>query len=440
MTLRDADKPPTQPQSALWPNLLRAFVTLVLIAAIIGGAAAFQRHMVATKPQVAHTPSTERARAVTAQIATPGTVQPQLGLFGQITAGRSVDLRVLVAGEVTSVAATLVEGGAVKRDEALIQVDRFEYEGALVRARAELAEAEARIVESKARIEAERAAQRRAREQEEIARRETERFDTLQGRGFTSDAALDASRSRLAASRAALEARENQIIVLEAQIVREKAALDRLRWAVRLAERNIANTSLSAPYDGIVSNVAAEVGRLLNVNDRVATLVDPSRFEVRFSLTDAQYGRLVSEGLRLDGRAVEARWRGGGDQIVIKGIVDRLSPVVTSATGGFEVYARLLPSEATQALRPGAFVSVAMNDVAYPDVLRLPQAALHPGDRLFSIGSDDRLVALPATIAGYAGDDLLLRATVLPGTRIMTSRLPDAGPGLLVRVVPAAGG
>jgi RND family efflux transporter MFP subunit len=417
-------------------TLLRLLLSLALVAAIIAGALSFRRYLVATQPVAPRAPAAERARPVAVATVAPGTIEPVLTLYGQIVAGRSVDLRVLVAGEVVSVAAELVEGGRVAKDAALVAVEPFEYEGALVRARTELAEAEARIVETRARIVAERDARKRALEQEQIAEREVERLSTLQDRGATSSAALDQSKSRMAAAMAAVEARENQVRVLEAQLAREEATLDRLRWNVRKAERDIRNTTLRAPFEGIVSNVAAEAGRLLNVSDRIATLVDLDRFEVRFSLSDAQYGRLVSHGRGLEGRAVTVRWRGGATELEARGTIDRLSPTIASATGGFDVYARLERSPSTELLRPGAFVTVTTPDIRFTDVIRLPQSAIHPGGRIFSVGSDNRLVEIPAEIAGYVGSDALVRAAVPAGSIVMTSRLPDAGPGVLVKPQP----
>ncbi len=61
-------------------------------------------------------------------------------------------------------------------------------------------------------------------------------------------------------AQATVESRANQIVVLEAQLAREQAVLDRLRWNVRKASRDIENTTLTAPFGGILSNVAAETG------------------------------------------------------------------------------------------------------------------------------------------------------------------------------------
>ncbi len=84
--------------------------------------------MVATRPQVVQAPPVERARLVDARTITVGPVTPTLPVFGQVVAGRAVDLRVLVAGEVRRVAPGLAEGGMVRAGETIVAIERFDYE------------------------------------------------------------------------------------------------------------------------------------------------------------------------------------------------------------------------------------------------------------------------------------------------------------------------
>ena len=80
---------------------------------------------------------------------------------------------------------------------------------------------------------------------------------------------------------------------------------------MRQSERRLSETRLVAPFDAYVSDANAEVGRLLNVNDRVATLIDRNWIEIRFTLTDRQYGQIVSQEGTVVGRKIDVRWRLG---------------------------------------------------------------------------------------------------------------------------------
>jgi hypothetical protein len=61
---------------------------------------------------------------------------------------------------------------------------------------------------------------------------------------------------------------------------------------------------------------------------------------------------------------------------------------------------------------------------------------VHPGSRVFAVGEDDRLIEIPVSLAGYDGNDVLVRGKFKSGMRVMSSRLPDAGPGVLVQPRP----
>jgi len=46
------------------------------------------------------------------------------------------------------------------------------------------------------------------------------------------------------------------------------------------------------------------------------------------------------------------------------------------------------------------------------------------------------LIEIPVSLAGYDGNDVLVRGKFKSGMRVMSSRLPDAGPGVLVQPRP----
>jgi len=418
-------------RSGLLRMVGRVLVSLVLVAAAIGAGLGLFQYMLATRPPVTQAVTPERPRIIDSRMVTPGDVSPVLTLYGQITSGRSVDLRMLVAGEVRAIAPGMSEGGRVRAGEMLVEVDRFEFEGALVRARADLAEAEARLAETDARLKAERDGIARAREQLMISEREVARLTLLATREAASEAQLDQSRLRVSAARGTLETRENQIGILDAQRRREDAVLSRLRFAVAKAERDLENTRLVAPFDAIISNAAADRGRLLAVSDRVASLSDPSRVEVRFTLNDAQYGRLAAAGM-IEGRPVTVRWRAGEMVSEKPAIIARVAPTVAANTGGFDVFAVISNPERAAQLRPGAFVEVTAADRVVTAAVSLPASAIHAGDFVFVVGQNNRLQSVKITRVGFDGEAVVVRGDLKSGDVVMTSRLAEAAPGLLV--------
>lgn len=412
--------------------VLRQFLMVVLPFVVLAGAVAGFMYMYATRSIVPVDRPAERVRTVEAVVAQPEAVRANLVLYGQIGAGRSVDLRALVAGKVIEVSPDLLEGGHVAEGEALLRIDPFAFEGAVVRARADLDEARARIAEIEARVNQEQAALVRAREQAEISERELRRLIRLAETGTTPERAVDEARTRHSQALQAVETRENQLLIFESQRRQLEAAIARLEFALRQAERDLDDTVLRAPFDSIVSNPDAEVGKLVGVNDRIATLIATDRLEARFSLSDSQYGRLVQAG-DLEGREVDVIWRAGETTITRRAMVARVA--ANAGEAGFTVHATFVENGGTfDVLRPGAFIEVRMQDVPRPDAIILPGSALYNGS--VYVIEDSRLRQVAVDVLAFSEEGVIVRGDIPAGVRVLASRLTAPATGQRVEVRP----
>ena len=438
MDARPGEEPPflartRAPRAGLGKRMLRAVRLLVMVVLpllLLAGAFAGFAYMQATRPIVPVERQPEQPRFVDAVIAERADLRPTLTLFGEIVAGRSVDLRALVAGEVVSISDELVEGGRVARGEELVRIDSFAFEGALVRANADLAETRARIAELDARVRQEEAAIGRAREQLEITEREIDRLRTLTERGAAPERQLDDARLRLSQAESALETRESQLAVFEAQRAQLDAAIARLEFGVAQAQRNLDDTVLRAPFDALVSAPQAEEGKILGANERVATLVAADRLEVRFALSDSQYARLAARG-EITERDVTVIWRAGEDVIERSATVSRIAPQVADAS--FAAFAVIdIDDTALDVLRPGTFVEVAMPDILYADSVLLPPDALYENSVFLIV--EDRLQRVPVTVRAFAAEGVVVDGEIPDGATVLASRLGAAATGQLVEV------
>lgn len=421
--------------SRIW-RASRFFLMVVLPIAFLAGAVAGFSYLRATRPVVPVERQSERARPVLAVAAEPSAIQPDLSVFGRIVAGRSVDIRALVGGEVIAVSDDLVEGGRIAAGAEILRVDPFASEGALVRARADLAEARARIAELEARTRQELDAIARAEEQLEISERELTRLTQLRDTGAATLRALDDVQLRVSQAQAALESRRNQLAVFEAQGAQLSAGLERLAFAVSQAERTLSETVLRAPFDAIVSNVGAEIGKLVSVNDRVATLVATQRLEARFSLSDAQYARIAAQG-DLVGRPVTVVWSAGGVEIAREAVIVRVAAEARDAS--FQVVAAFTDGDVADILRPGAFVEARFADRVFEEAIALPVDALYDSG-VFAIDAESRLRRVEVEILTFVDGGALVRARdaadLPPGTPILASRLSAPAAGQLVEIRP----
>lgn len=390
----------TGSMSAVLDRLTRPFRALAarrggVALMLIAGTIALLALLVATRPEVEPVPQAERVWPVDVVTVTRQDLRPDLELFGEAVAGRRSELRALVAGPIVKMGANFHEGGTVQPGELLLQVDPFDYEATLAERRAQLKEAEVRL---------------------EQLRRDYQRSRELIDRNLISRRDLD--NAELAA--------EQQAAVVEQR-----------RVEVRRAQRDLADTRLTAPYGGVVGGVNADLGKPLNLNDKVADLIDTSRLEVRFSLSNAQYGRMLASGEPVAGRAVKVTWQVGARTLEFPATIQRVGAEIAATTGGVHAYAVLDTKGLPVELRPGAFVQVRVPDREFQGVLRAPDSALYGRDQIYVV-KDDRLAERRIRVEGYAGNDLLFTAAGEPavedGDLVVTTQLREAGVGARVAV------
>ena len=134
------------------------------------------------------------------------TTRPRIPLFVQAVAGRSVDLRPLVAGRVATVGPDFREGGFVGEGDLLIAIDPFDFETARALRTAELAEARVSLRE----VEADLAS---ARDQLGEDRRQQ-----LRERGAISQKSLDDAELALSRQQQASSQRRNAVARFTARV------------------------------------------------------------------------------------------------------------------------------------------------------------------------------------------------------------------------------
>lgn len=409
--------------------LARALLPVVVLLASVAGTV----YLVASKPGVEPAEHQERVWTVSAQPVVFADVQPKLSLFGQIVAGREVELRALVAGEVVATGANLVGGGIVRAGDLLVAIDDFDYVADVDERQAQLREAKSKLDELTARRQMIGGALEQDRKLLTLRQRDVDRADKLAARGNVSDKAVDTANIDLARQRQTTVMRQNELTAETARIEQQQAIIERQSVALRRAERDLKNTRLTAPFDGYLVDVAAEMGKRLNVNDRVADLIDAGRLEARVTVSDAQFGRLVGSGDGIAGRPVDIVWRIGRTEKTYPARLDRVAARIDAASGGVDLFARLNGTAAPRDLRPGAFVEVRVNDQLYRDVAQVPEYAVYDTDKVYVV-VDDRLQERAVDIVAYRGDDVLLRGDLAAGDRVVTTRYTDIGPGQRVEV------
>lgn len=292
-----------------------------------------------------------------------------------------------VAGRLTSRTAEV--GQRVRRGQALATLDAADYELGAAAARAQLVAAQVE------------------RDQQ---RADFKRFADLHLQGFISGAELDRRKAALDAAEARYRAAGAQ-----ASVSGNQAA-----YAV-----------LSAPAAGVVTAVEAEVGQVVASGQTVVRIAPTDDKEVAIGIPESRLAALR--------RIPEVRvglWAGEGE---LRGRVREIAPVADPATRTYPARISLVDPPAAVALGMTATVRF---EVPLPQpILTLPlQALLREGDAtyvwLFDAASST-VKKSRIEIADVAGNEVVVRSGVAPGSTVVTAGVHLLKEGQKVRRLEA---
>lgn len=376
----------------------------------------------------------ERVFTVPVVTAALSTVTPQLSAYGQVQSLRTLELRAAVGGQIIALDPAFVEGGQVRAGQVLLRIDPADAEDALARARADLADAEAEGRDAARALTLARADLAAAEEQADLRIRAFQRQKDLAARGVGTDAAVETAELAASSARQAALSRAQAVAQAEARVDQFATLSQRVRIALAEAERRLADTTVTAPFDGTLTDVTLVEGRLVTANERLAALVDGTALEVAFRLSTAQYVRLLDAEGQLVTRPATVALDLGGGALTSAAQLTRTSSAVGDGLTGRLVFASIA---VPRGLQPGDFVTVTVEEPPLADVIALPATALDASNTVLVVGPEDRLQAMPVVLERRQGDTVLLRAPGLAGREVVSERTPLIGQGVRIKPLRA---
>lgn len=155
-------------------------------------------------------------------------------------------------------------------------------------------------------------------------------------------------------------------VTTQEQLDNASAASDMARGELQQVEARIAQKAIVAPFAGRLGIRRVHPGQYLNAGDTIASLVDPTRLRVNFSLNE---------------QAVADLRNGQTLQLSVDALADRAFAAQVSAIDPMISASRLVQVQATLAspdarLQPGMYASVRLDALQAPQVLSLPETAI----------------------------------------------------------------
>jgi len=380
----------------------------------------------------------ERSFTVNVAVLQQTAAHPEITAYGEIRSWRSLELRASAGGRLVDISPVFRDGAAVAAGDLLFLIDPAEAQARLADAGAALADAEAEKAEADEAVAVAEMEYTAALRQRDLRRQALDRQRQLQTKGYATDASVEDADLAFATAEQAVLSRSQARIVARKRVERAALGVTRAQIVLDDATRIAAETRVEAPFDGLLSEVDAVLGRLVTPNEKLGVLIDPAALEAVFRVSSAQFARLIDEQGTLRRAAVTVTLDLGDLPVSVTGTVERAAAVVGAGQSGRLVYAKLDVGPST-ILRPGDFVSVAIAEPDLQDVAVLPASAVTEDGRILLVSAESRVEERTVRIVRRQGDSVIVAGAPY-SARYITERLPQLGPGVKVKPVDRSPG
>ncbi|MGS2723411.1 efflux RND transporter periplasmic adaptor subunit [Porticoccus sp. GXU_MW_L64] len=368
----------------------RKILPLAILAACVAVAFVLLEYAPSTKqrPEV-----NARPMALPVMVAQPSVRQAMVISHGTVRPKWQIDLVAEASGRVIQVADDFVSGGFFSAGDELLSVEPLDYQVALARAEAQLAQARQTLAQE--------------RGQAQLAQREWRELGTDEA---------------------------NELFLRKPQIAAAEASVKVALAELQKAELDLQRTTLKAPFSGRLQEATVQLGQRIGNGAVVGSAFATDVMEVPLPLTGSQLA-LVDVPLNAAGKAevpvtftVEVagvRYQWQGHIVRTEASFDTQSRVVNAIA---EVRGAYQPrADGAPPFSPGLFVRAEILGRDFEGAIELPRAALYERSNLLTLDSNNRLQVQPIEVLQTADKTVLVRGVEM-GTAVLLER-----PSLLIR-------
>lgn len=386
--------------------------------------------------------------------------------YGRVEPVRTWEGISQVDGRIVETSDALAIGGFVNAGETLVRVDPRDYEIARDRALANLQIAQADLAELNAQEQSTAQQVGLERQIEAVIQADVDRRAELVERGSNAIASLEqAQRDLISQQRAVLDL-ENALALFPVQRDSARATLASREVDLEEADRQLANTRITAPFDGRVLEESVSEGVYIRPGDPLVTLGGVELVEV---VAEAQPAAM-SKALALllpDINDVIDRFNPYEEDVAINALqvagisatvvlsqgteyrypaeIVRLDGSVDNTTGTLGIVVQVrdaaLPQAGTRRppLANGAFVSVVFEGKTSEPYARVPRSAVietQDTTYVYVVDGDTRLARRNVVVAGRSGGDLVVADGLRTGDELILTPPEPAILGSFLAPVP----
>jgi RND family efflux transporter MFP subunit len=345
-----------------------------------------------------------------------------------------------VPGRVVETYARLRDGEIVSEGTLLFRIDPTDIELQLAQAEAELAELDVQEANARASLDID---QRNLA----LAQRESRRIAKLSTQGTSSQSDVDNAERTMLNARAAVQNTENSLALFPTQRRLLEARLAQ-------AERDLANTTVHAPFDLRIADLAVEKDQYVGIGQTLFRGDAVQRVEITAQLAISSLRHLFADRQQpipsIAAMPRDLQRFTGFRPVVRMDLGDRVAEWTAefvrfsdevdpqTRTIGVVVAVDHPLQQAIPGIRPplskGMFVEVVIRGHAQPDRLIVPRSAIRNG-HVYLVDDDNRLQTRPVSIRFNLGTISVIEAGLQAGARIVVSDLVPAVDGMRLQPV-----
>ena len=338
------------------------------------------------------------------------TLQITINSQGSVLPSTETELSSEVQGRVIEVADHFVAGGFVQQGDLLLRIDDLEYRTAVARAQASVAAANTRLAEERGRAD--------------VAYQDWLRYNK------------EGKRSAQAKS---LALREPQIAEASANLYAAKADLAK-------AEENLARTTVTAPYDGLVRHRSVDLGQHVSVGMALGTCFSTDQIEVRLPVPEHKLsllalpspGKKITQAtpitLTVSLNNVDYQWQ--ARLVRAESVVNDRSRMLYLVASVNDPYQLQTPQEKTNQplLRVGTFVNALITGKTLNNIVRIPHDVLQTDSTVWLIDSNGNLSRRSVNIVANDNNYAYVESGLVTGDQIAVGYIDSGNIGNQVSI------
>ena len=350
-----------------------ALLTILILIVAIGLAAI----LILTRPEPEEKAAERPITSIEVITVQPETIQLILQSQGTVLPQTESDLAIEVSGRIIEVADNFRPGASIRKGDVLLKIDPADYKAALAARTADLAQAQLVLAQEKA-----------------LAEQAEADWKSL-GSGKPSDLTLH----------------KPQLAQAKALVASAQAMLER-------AQRDLAHTQVTAPYDGRVLTKSVDLGQyvMANPTGSAARIYATDTAEVRLPLTnhEAQFLDDPEQHPAPVHLSADTReW--SGTLTRIEGTIDTSSRLLYAVA---EIQS---PFNGPNALRRGRFVHAEIEGRTLPDAYSIPRYALRGSNTVYVLTDNSSLQERTVHIVKSDAKHVIIDEGLQAGDQVATS-------------------